>query len=138
MIELSATEIFYMSITVFVTQIVFIGCRTWNVKAIGKDKVGQALISGGLVHLSWLLSTAIGVTSTANILIEFRLDYLSVILCSLVGGLIGTYIPMHKKKKKVPKSSILHETQVGYTREQLNPKFLKTIDEIEDRLNKKT
>ena len=99
MIELTTTEILYMSITVFITQIVFIGCRTWNVKAIGKNKVSQALVSSGLVHLSWLLSTSIGVTSTASLMLRFQWELVPVIICSLVGGLIGTYIPMHKDRR---------------------------------------
>lgn len=85
------------AIIVFVTQIVFIGCRTWNVKAIAKQDIWKVLISGALVHLSWLVSIAIGAISMNDIISNFELSHLPVVICSLVGGLLGSYISMKVK-----------------------------------------
>lgn len=86
------------SIIVFVTQLIFIGCRTWNVKAIANKDIGQVLISGAFVHLSWLISIAIGVISMHEIITNFRWSYLPIVACSLSGGLIGSYISMKSKR----------------------------------------
>lgn len=97
MIELSNLEILYLSITVFITQIIFIGCRTWNVRAIAQKNIKEVLVSSGLVHLSWLVSIAIGASTTTQIMIEFKWQYMPIIFFSLIGGLIGSYIPLRKK-----------------------------------------
>ena len=86
------------SIIVFVTQLIFIGCRTWNVKAIASDNIPQVLISGTFVHLSWLVSIAIGAISMYEIITNFEWSYLPIIACSLIGGLIGSYISMRSKR----------------------------------------
>lgn len=85
------------SIIVFVTQLIFIGCRTWNVKAIGKKDIAQVLLSGAFVHLSWLISIAIGAVSMHEIITNFKWSYLPIIFCSLSGGLLGSYISMKNK-----------------------------------------
>jgi len=86
------------SIIVFITQLIFIGCRTWNVKAISKQNIPQVLISGTFVHLSWLVSIAIGAISMREIITNFRWEYLPIVICSLTGGLIGSYISMKSKR----------------------------------------
>lgn len=86
------------SIIVFITQIVFIGCRTWNVKSIAKQDIRQVLISGTFVHLSWLVSIAIGAISMNEIITNFEWSYLPIVACSLVGGLIGSYGSMKSKR----------------------------------------
>jgi len=86
------------SIIVFVTQLIFIGCRTWNVKAIAKQDISQVLISGTFVHLSWLVSIAIGAVSMHEIITNFEWSYLPIIGCSLLGGLIGSYLSMKSKR----------------------------------------
>ncbi len=88
------------SILIFLTQVVFIGCRTWNVKAIAKNNLLQVLISGGLVHIAWLISIAIGSVSTMNIIENFEWKYLPILLCSLVGGLFGSYLGLKERTKK--------------------------------------
>jgi hypothetical protein len=60
--------VLHYSIIVFVTQLIFIGCRTWNVKAIAAKNIPQVLISGTFVHLSWLVSIAIGAVSMHEII----------------------------------------------------------------------
>ncbi|WP_163321650.1 hypothetical protein [Draconibacterium mangrovi] len=86
------------SIIVFVTQLIFIGCRTWNVKAISAKNIHQVLLSGTFVHLAWLVSIAIGAVSMNEIITNFRWSYIPIVLCSLTGGLIGSYISMKNKK----------------------------------------
>lgn len=90
-------QVLNYSIIIFITQLVFIGCRTWNVKAISKNDVSQVLISGTFVHLSWLVSIAIGSVSMYEIITNFQLSYLPIVLCSLTGGLIGSYIGLKTK-----------------------------------------
>jgi len=77
-------------------QLIFLGCRTWNVKAVSNDNIFQALVSGAFVHLAWLVSIAIGGISMHKIISNFRLEYIPIVLCSLTGSLIGTYIAMKK------------------------------------------
>lgn len=89
------------SILVFVTQLIFIGCRTWNVKAIANNNLLHVLLSGAIVHISWLVSIAIGAVSMHEIVSEFNWEYLPVIFCSLTGGLIGSYLGLLERKKKV-------------------------------------
>lgn len=86
------------SILIFITQLVFIGCRTWNVRAIGKNNLTQVLLSGTFVHLSWLVSIAIGSVSMIEIINDFKLAYLPIIACSLSGGLIGSYLGLKERK----------------------------------------
>jgi hypothetical protein len=88
------------SIIVFLTQLIFIGARTWNVKCISKEDVSGALISSGIVHLAWLVSIAIGTVSMHEIISSLSLEYIPVVLCSIAGGLIGTYLGLKEKKKK--------------------------------------
>lgn len=90
--------ILQLSIAVFVTQLIFIACRTWNVKAIAKKDVQQVLISGAFVHISWLVGIAIGGVSMNEIITNFSWEYIPVILCSLLGGLIGSYLGMKSKR----------------------------------------
>lgn len=85
------------SIIVLFTQIMFIGCRTWNVKAIANHSIPQVLISGVLVHLSWLISIAIGAISMNEIIVNFEWKYIPIITASVIGGLIGSYISMVAK-----------------------------------------
>jgi predicted MFS family arabinose efflux permease len=85
-------------IIVFITQIVFIGCRTWNVSAIARKDVKGVLISGALVHIAWLISIAIGAVSMHKIVNDFDWQYLPIVICSLIGGLLGSYWGMKNKK----------------------------------------
>lgn len=90
------SEVLSYCITVFLTQLIFIGCRTWNVRAVAQRKIGQVLLSGAVVHLSWLLSIAIGVASMNEILTNWDWSYLPVVMSSLVGGLLGSWIAMKR------------------------------------------
>lgn len=87
-----------LSIIVFVTQLIFIGCRTWNVKAIAAKNITQVLLSGIFVHLAWLISIAIGAVSMNEIITSFKWEHLPIVICSMAGGLIGSYISMKNKR----------------------------------------
>ena len=88
------------SVAVFLTQLIFIGSRTWNVRAIAKNDMAAVLLSGAVVHLSWLVSIAIGAYSMTEIMNNFELKYIPIVICSLVGGLVGSVIGMKNKKSK--------------------------------------
>ena len=87
-----------LSITIFFTQLVFIGCRTWNVKAIAAKNIKQVLISGAIVHMAWLVAIAIGAASMNEIITNFRWEYIPIVICSLSGGLLGSYLSMINKR----------------------------------------
>ena len=87
------------TIIVFITQLVFIGCRTWNVRCIACKNMKGALISGAVVHIAWLISIGIGAVSMNEIIMNFRFDYLPIVVGSLSGGLIGTYLGLKDKIK---------------------------------------
>jgi hypothetical protein len=98
-----STTIIIYALVVFITQLVFIGCRTWNVRAISANDLKGVLISGALVHIAWLISIAIGSFSMYEIINDFNWQYIPIVFCSLTGGLIGSYIGLLEKKKKAPK-----------------------------------
>lgn len=83
-------------ISVFITQLVFIGTRTWNVRSVASGNIIGALVSGAIVHIAWLIGISIGVISMNEILSNWNLSYLPVVISSLSGGLLGTYIGMRK------------------------------------------
>lgn len=87
------------SIIIFLVQLIFIGCRTWNVRAIANNNLFQVLLSGTFVHLSWLVSIAIGSVSMMEVMENFEWKYIPIILCSLSGGLIGSWIGLKAKRK---------------------------------------
>lgn len=84
-------------VTVFVTQFIWIWSRTWNVQTIADDNIPGVLLSGVVLHLSWLVSVAIGSVSMYEIISNFDWSYLPVVACSLSGGLIGSYVAMVRK-----------------------------------------
>ena len=92
-------NILLMTITVFVNQLIFIWARTWNVKMIAANNLKMVLISGAIVHIAWLIGITIGVVSFKAILQDFRIEYLPVIIGSLMGGLIGSYFGLMEKMK---------------------------------------
>lgn len=89
-----------LTITVFLTQLIFIGCRTWNVRAVSKGNLKHVLVSGAIVHLSWLASIAIGAVSMNEIITNFQWEYIPVVLGSLSGGLIGSWVGLKERRNK--------------------------------------
>jgi len=90
-----------LTIYMFVSQIIFIGFRTINVRAIAKGDITKALFSGALVHWSWLVSIAIGATSMYELMNTWNWSYLPIIVASTTGGLLGTYYGMKNKPVKL-------------------------------------
>lgn len=90
-------EILTLCITVFITQLLFIGFRTWNVIATAEKNVKEVVYSGTIVHLTWLVSISIGATSMYEIIANFNMSYIPVVAFSLVGGLLGSIIAIKYK-----------------------------------------
>lgn len=87
-----------LSISVFLSNLVFLFARTWNVRAVATGHVWGVMWSGSVVHISWLISVAIGAGSITNLLVDWKWEYLPVVLCSMAGGLLGSYIGLWPKK----------------------------------------
>lgn len=90
-------DILKLCIGVFVVQLIFIYTRTWNVKAISSKNIFHVLVSGAIIHIAWLFSIGLGAYSVKEIVINFELKYIPVLLSSLIGGLLGSYIAMKNK-----------------------------------------
>lgn len=82
----------------FLSQVVFIGLRTVNVRAVASGQMAMALITGAGIHLSWLVSIALGSFSMYEIVANFRWEYTWIVLASTSGGLLGTWMGMKKKR----------------------------------------
>lgn len=85
------------------SQLVFIGFRTVNVKAIADNNLTKALTSGTIVHWAWLVSIGIGGYSMSEIILNFDWSYVPVVICSTVGGLIGTWLGLKTKSNEKTK-----------------------------------
>jgi len=91
-------DIWMMTFVTFVTQVVFIWGRTWNVKVIAEHKLTQAVVSGLIVHLFWIVTTALGVKSASEIILEGDWSYLPILVASSLGGIVGTIIAFKQKR----------------------------------------
>lgn len=87
------------SIIVFVTQLIFIGTRTWNIRSVAAGNIPMAVLSGLVVGSSWLYSLHLGTNSMGELTKNSDLSHIPVILSFLAGGAVGTYISMIKKKR---------------------------------------
>lgn len=94
-------EIILQALLVLVAQLNFIGFRTENIKAIANNNVKDALLTGFLVAISWQISVGLGSVSLYYIFVSGEHYRWPVPLASIIGGLIGTYISMKRKKDKV-------------------------------------
>ena len=90
-------SIWIMTLINFVTQVAFIWTRTLNVRAVSDGNIPSALLSGGFVHITWLISVSLSTYSVASLIKYWDWSYLPVPIASLTGGLIGTYIGMIKR-----------------------------------------
>ena len=98
--------IIYYCIVVFITQFIFIGCRTWNVAAIAEKNIPAVIISGAFIHIAWLVSIAIGAVSMNELISNFDLNFLPVVFCSLTGGVLSSYIVMKYKERRYQKQFV--------------------------------
>jgi|14BtaG_2_1085337.scaffolds.fasta_scaffold170478_2 hypothetical protein len=88
-----------LSITVFVTQLIFVGLRTWNVISIAEKNLMRTVVSGTLCHIAWLASIAIGSVSMYEVMNNGDLRYIPVVVASIFGGTIGSAIGLTIAKK---------------------------------------
>lgn len=82
------TQAFIISIT----QFIFIYYRTVNVNANIEKNRWKLFWSGTIVHITWLLSTAIGVNAI------IKGNYM-LVLFSLLSGLLGADMGLREKLK---------------------------------------
>ena len=81
-----------LCIIIFMTQLGFIFSRTMNVIYTAEHNTIGAMITGATTHVTWLISIGIGAKSV------MYLD-IPVMICSLIGGLIGTNYAIKLKIK---------------------------------------
>jgi hypothetical protein len=91
--------IWKLTAIVFITNLVFLWARTWNVRATASRDVWGVMWSGTIVHLSWLISIAIGANSITNIILDWQWQNIIVVIGSLSGGLLGSYFGLLQKSK---------------------------------------
>ncbi len=85
MLENYLKNIWFLSVSVFLFQIIFVYLRTINVIYTSEKKVIPAIVSGAASGLFWLLATAIGTSSILG-------GVWQPIIAHLIGGAIGTYL----------------------------------------------
>ena len=81
------------SLIVLFSQVVFVYFRTVNVKAVANGNLAIAVLSGNAIGITGLLSMAIGINSIID-------GQLLPVLTYLLGGAIGTYLAMKRKRIK--------------------------------------
>jgi len=92
-------EVIYQSAIVFVTQIIFLWARTYNVRANAMLHIRNTLLSGAIIHMVWLISISIGASGVYKVLVDHDWKFVPVIIFSLGGSLIGCYIGLRKSIK---------------------------------------
>lgn len=97
---MTTIQIIQQTAIMFSTQLIFIGCRTWNVKAIAKNNMIQTMLSGTIVNISWLVSMGLGGVSMANLINHFQWQYVPIVAACVLGGAAGTYIGMKDKRER--------------------------------------
>lgn len=93
MLENYLKNVWFLSTSVFIFQIIFVYLRTINVIYTSEKKVMPAIVSGALSGLFWLLATAIGTSSVLS-------GVWQPIVAHLIGGAIGTYLGIKLEKNK--------------------------------------
>lgn len=84
---------------VFVSKLIFLVSRTWNVRAIAEGDMKKTMVSSFIVDVIWLVSISVGVDSMHKIITNFDMRYIPVIISSVAGGLLGVYLGMLGNKK---------------------------------------
>jgi len=106
-------NILVMAIVNFITQVAFIWTRTLNVKAVAGNMMKEALMTGALVHITWLISISLSTYSVVALISDWQWQYIPVPIASLIGGLIGTYFGLKEKQRYrlgIPKRDWLKTT----------------------------
>lgn len=88
--------IWTQALIVFVSYFCFIYLRTSNVIHTTERNIIGSLVSGGLVHIAHLIATGLGI----NAILSDLTVYYPVLIGSLTGGLLGTYVGIKTKQKQ--------------------------------------
>jgi hypothetical protein len=94
------SDIIFESAVVFLSQLAFLYARTVNIHFIAEGDIKRTLISGGLIHVLWLIAIAIGAKGVLMVMVEHDMRYIPVIIFSLIGSLLGCYIGLIRSKKR--------------------------------------
>jgi hypothetical protein len=92
-------DILYQSIIAMFSQLAFLWARTYNIHSTARLEVVETLKSGAIIHILWLIGISLGANGAYKVLIEYDWSYIPVILCSLIGSVIGSYIGLTKRIK---------------------------------------
>lgn len=84
---------YYASLLMLVSQIVFLYFRTLNVIYTAEKKILPAIVTGNCIGIAWLISMSIGANSVLK-------GEALPIIAFLVGGSLGTYLGISKKKRE--------------------------------------
>lgn len=85
-------SVYWQALIISITQFIFIYFRTVNVNAsIQKNRL-KLFWSGAIVHVAWVISTAIGVNAV------IKGNYILIIV-SLLSGAIGADLGLNEKLK---------------------------------------
>jgi len=80
----------YAAVIVFVSQFAMIFFRLVNVRAVAAEKVLLSVFLTGLIQLSWLIASALGIKG----LLEGNF---LVVTAYIFGGMLGSYISFKVK-----------------------------------------
>lgn len=92
-------DIIYESAIAFFSQLAFLWARTVNIRYTALGNIKKVMISGGIIHILWLIGIAIGANGAYKVIVDHQLEYIPVLICSLTGSLIGCYIGLIRNKK---------------------------------------
>ena len=99
-------EIVYQTVLGFSSQLAFLWARTYNVHANASLDVKATVMSGAVIHLLWLVGIAVGSASAFKILVEGDMLYIPVVIGTLSGSILGTYIGLKGRIKAVNKKPL--------------------------------
>ena len=93
-------EIMYECLIAFFSQLAFLWARTINIVFTAQGDIKKVLITGGIIHILWLIGIAIGANGAYKVIVDHQMEYIPVLIFSLTGSLIGAYIGLIKNKKR--------------------------------------
>lgn len=92
--ELYLTNVWSVAFIIMINQFAFLYLRTKNVYQIAHDKIWLAIVTGMLLGISWLVSAGLSIDAL------YKLQW-QPILGYLLGGALGTYYAMIRRKKEL-------------------------------------
>ena len=88
------TNVWIIALIVMINQFAFLYLRTKNVYYISHDKIWLSIFTGALLGISWLVSAGLSIDAL------YKLQW-QPIIGYLVGGSLGTYYAMIRRKKQI-------------------------------------